>query len=1038
MKKLLPSFSKLALAAVLLLGSYDSFSQGISPKKKYFLEKKAVPQAAVNHLRSNKLKLNLSDADLTELKLSDEALTRHSGMRHLYLQQAYQGIEIYGAVTNINISRDNQVVSMGNRFHRELSKKVKSTAPQLAAEAAVAAAAKHLNLSIKESLSVKERGHSQNKEVLFTTGGISLEPIPAKLVYQPMEDGSLVLAWEISIYELDALNWWNIRVDANTGKVLDKDNMVVHCQFDNNGANDIALHSSHSHTVEANTTAASSAAFSSNAYNVFALPSESPSHGPRIYVTTDAADKAASPYGWHTTQESKNPEFTITRGNNVHAYEDPDNNNNRYNNNYSPDGGSSLLFDYPVDFKKQPENYRDAAVANLFYTNNIMHDVWYQYGFDEASGNFQVNNYGRGGAGGDYVMAEAQDSRNITSTRNNANFSTPRDGSRPRMQMYLWSGSPDADMFRVTSPATIAGSYPTLEAAFGKPLSPTPVTGKLVLANEQAGCSAFSNADAIKGNIAVVYRGTCAFVDKVQFAEAAGAIAVVVVNNSPGAPITMGGTPTKEINISSVMISQEDGTVVRALLDEAKDVIVSLKNDGSSPEIDGDFDNGIIAHEYGHGISIRLTGGPNNVACLNNAEQGGEGWSDWFGLMITMQPGDKSEKARGIGTYAQGQSTTGQGIRPAPYSTSFAINSYTYGATNNTSLAAPHGVGFVWATMLWDLTWAMVDQYGFDKDVYYGKGGNNMAMQLVIDGLKLQPCSPGFVDARDAILAADVQNYGGANQELIWKVFANRGLGYSADQGSSASRTDQLEAFDLPPVYACNAPVITVKPTSNVFTGGDVNTIYLGYGAQSVQLEASGSNSYSWSPANGLSNTNVANPVFTPKAAGSYNLTVTATNTEDCSKSATVTITVIDVRCGKKNDKVLVCHNGKSNCISSSAVAAHLTHGDVLGDCNSSIATAGFSDLSDESVADGLLLTAYPNPAGSYTNLEFTMVQDGKFKLEIRDIRGAVVSVLTEDEGKAGESYSYTFDRGNLAGGIYIARLVTDHDIKFVKIVLDK
>lgn len=61
-----------------------------------------------------------------------------------------------------------------------------------------------------------------------------------------------------------------------------------------------------------------------------------------------------------------------------------------------------------------------------------MHDVWYHYGFDDASGNFQFNNYGRGGSGSDEVMAEAQDG----SGTNNANFATPPDGQNPRMQMY--------------------------------------------------------------------------------------------------------------------------------------------------------------------------------------------------------------------------------------------------------------------------------------------------------------------------------------------------------------------------------------------------------------------------------------------------------------------------------------------------------------------------------------------------------------------------------------------------------------------------
>jgi hypothetical protein len=193
-----------------------------------------------------------------------------------------------------------------------------------------------------------------------------------------------------------------------------------------------------------------------------------------------------------------------------------------------------------------------------------------------------------------------------------------------------------------------------------------------------------------------------------------------------------------------------------------------------------------------------LTGGANNTGCLQNAEQMGEGWSDWFGLMITMEPGDTPTEGRGIGTYATGEPITGGGIRPRPYSTDFAINELTYADTNNGNISQPHGIGSIWATMLWDLNWKLIDQYGFDPDVYNGTGGNNIAIQLVIDGLKLQACSPGFVDGRDAILMADEMANGGVNRCLIWTVFSTRGLGLSASQGSSNNRSDQTEAFDIP------------------------------------------------------------------------------------------------------------------------------------------------------------------------------------------------------------------------------------------------
>ena len=100
------------------------------------------------------------------------------------------------------------------------------------------------------------------------------------------------------------------------------------------------------------------------------------------------------------------------------------------------------VFDFPADLTQEPTTYRNAAVTNLFYLNNWIHDKLYSLGFTESAGNFQNNNFGRGGLGNDAVQADAQDG----SGTNNANFSTPSDGSPGRMQMYIWPGAtPDRD-----------------------------------------------------------------------------------------------------------------------------------------------------------------------------------------------------------------------------------------------------------------------------------------------------------------------------------------------------------------------------------------------------------------------------------------------------------------------------------------------------------------------------------------------------------------------------------------------------------------
>jgi hypothetical protein len=125
-----------------------------------------------------------------------------------------------------------------------------------------------------------------------------------------------------------------------------------------------------------------------------------------------------------------------------------------------------------------------------------------------------------------------------------------------------------------------------------------------------------------------------------------------------------------------------------------------------------------------------------------------------------------------------------------------SVNLHTY--ADVASVVVPHGVGSVWAATVWEVYWNLVDKYGFDSDLYTGTGGNNLALQLVIDGLKLQPCNPTFVDARDAILLADQNNNGGANQCEIWAGFAKRGLGVNADDGGSSSSVSVTEDFTVP------------------------------------------------------------------------------------------------------------------------------------------------------------------------------------------------------------------------------------------------
>ena len=588
-----------------------------------------------------------------------------SGIKHTYLRQAINGIGVYGTESSLHTDSSGKTIVTHNNFIKTLSSTVSSNSASLSASDAIYAVASSMNYSINGLEEITYEGGT-SKKTLFNKAAISERDIPAKLLYYYSKKTGTRITWELSIKETTGSDWWNFYLDAVSGEILYKENWTVSCNIlgdhnIHNHSNNAKLENNITESIPQSMVAETSAMAGS--YNVYPMPVESPNYGGRS-VVTNPDNATASPFGWHDTNGASGAEFTITRGNNTHAYEDGD------NPGYSPDGGGGLTFNFPInETYSNADQSEDAVITNLFYWNNIIHDVVYQYGFDEASGNFQENNYGNGGADSDYVNAEAQDGSGTC----NANFGTPADGGNPTMQMYVCNSR------------------------------------------------------------------------------------------------------------------------------------------------DGDLDNGVIIHEYGHGISNRLTGGAGAAGCLGNEEQMGEGWSDYYALMMTIEPADAGPDGRPIGTWLTGSGPDGASIRTYDYSTDFGVNPHTY--SDITTESIPHGVGSVWAAMLWDMTWKLIDTEGFDPDTYNGTGGNNTALVLVTEALKLQPCSPGMVDGRDAIIAADQAIYGGSHLCEIWEAFAARGLGFSADQGSTNSRSDGTQAFDLPPTFSSFETLQEVCLADGVQTG---------------------------------------------------------------------------------------------------------------------------------------------------------------------------------------------------------------------------
>jgi fungalysin metallopeptidase (M36) len=230
---------------------------------------------------------------------------------------------------------------------------------------------------------------------------------------------------------------------------------------------------------------------------------------------------------------------------------------------------------------------------------------------------------------------------------------------------------------------------------------------------------------------------------------------------------------------------------------------------GQSVDLDSSYDAGVILHEYTHGVSTRLAGTDSSVGLRSLQGSGmGEGWSDFFAMSFLNGPSLLLGSSVATGSYVAQRA---RGVRNYPYSTSFSVNPLTFGDVGcNTEV---HAQGTIWCTMLWELREAMIERYGFSA-------GRTAAERLVIDGLRTTPLIPTFVDARDAILLADRTTNNGANQDLIWRSFARRGLGKSAATQLTTPiaglRMTVTEGYDVPPEVTAGSLFINDKPSAAV------------------------------------------------------------------------------------------------------------------------------------------------------------------------------------------------------------------------------
>ena len=179
-----------------------------------------------SYFEEHQTELKLESADVSDWVITNEYYSNSTAITHVYIKQQLNGLEIVNGSANFNLL-NGEVFSMGDRLVKGIAQKSNGASPSISPQQAIQSAAEQLDIELNEPLKIINP--ISVHEFVFDKAGISLENIPVKLVYQYTSKDEVRLAWDLSINTLDAQNWWSVRVDAETGTIIGKNNWTSQC-----------------------------------------------------------------------------------------------------------------------------------------------------------------------------------------------------------------------------------------------------------------------------------------------------------------------------------------------------------------------------------------------------------------------------------------------------------------------------------------------------------------------------------------------------------------------------------------------------------------------------------------------------------------------------------------------------------------------------------------------------------------------------------------------------------------------------------------
>ncbi|MBI4469430.1 MAG: M36 family metallopeptidase [Acidobacteria bacterium] len=378
---------------------------------------------AVDFLKQVSEAYELTPSEVESVVVQRTYSSAHNGVTHVTMQQRYRGLDVFDAVFTVNVDKEGRVINAGGDLYPQLGLPVE---PRLDAEQAVTRAASLVAPQFVASYGVRrlDDDPAWPGELRFYAAPFN-EEIRARLVVFPLGSEAR-LGWTIRVLEPMGVHLYQLVIDATNGTLLYRQNLTMalgHRQephalvFDRASPQPPLLHPSTPPTGEA----------------------PPPPFVARVLKPL-RGDTVASPGGWIGGDQIE------TVGNNAIVREDRAGDSDLTLGSTASDAGGNLSFPLTLGpGSPQPTTFTESAITNIFYWINVAHDYFYGLGFDEQSGNYQTENFGRGGKGNDPIRVEVQKGADLgcfpncsTPVLNNAYFVPAADGRSGRIATLLW------------------------------------------------------------------------------------------------------------------------------------------------------------------------------------------------------------------------------------------------------------------------------------------------------------------------------------------------------------------------------------------------------------------------------------------------------------------------------------------------------------------------------------------------------------------------------------------------------------------------